>query len=246
MHYYPHHIGDFVRATARLTDSQAMTYLRLMWLYYDKEQPLVNDMALLSAHVGSDHETIRLMLSMYFKLDDQGFWRNKRCDETIKKYKDELEKRSKAGIASAESKKKKLKALVEQVNNISSTHVKHMLNTSTADVQDMNNTSSAGVQLTKNQEPRTKNQIKEEIYISDVKKPDDVSEQLWSDFLRVRETKRNRLTQTAFTALRSEAQKAGMTLEEVLLYIVPKGWSSFEVEYLKGFVPKEEPRKRAI
>lgn len=155
MHYYPHHIGDFVRATARLTDSQAMTYLRLMWLYYDKEQPLVNDMALLSAHVGSDHETIRLMLSMYFKLDDQGFWRSKRCDKIIKKYKDDSEKRSKAGIASAESKKKKLKALVEQVNNISSTHVEHMLNISTTDAQDMNNTSSAGVQLTNNQEPRT-------------------------------------------------------------------------------------------
>jgi uncharacterized protein YdaU (DUF1376 family) len=119
----------------------------------------MNDLPMLSAYVGSDQETIRFLLNMYFRLDEQGFWRNKRCDKTIEKFEDELEKRRKAGIASAESKKNKLKTLVGQVNNSSSTHVEHMLNRRSADDEHVFNTSSAGVQLTNNQEPITKKEI---------------------------------------------------------------------------------------
>jgi len=54
VHYYHHHIGDFVKATARLTDAQSMAYLRLIWMYYDRERPLPDDIEALAFQLGTD------------------------------------------------------------------------------------------------------------------------------------------------------------------------------------------------
>nr|WP_281719950.1 DUF1376 domain-containing protein [Nitrosomonas nitrosa] len=54
MHYYQHHIGDFLSATSRLKDSQCMAYLRLMWMYYDTEMPLENNPRKLAFQIGAD------------------------------------------------------------------------------------------------------------------------------------------------------------------------------------------------
>lgn len=37
MHFYPHHIGDFLKDTSSLTPEESYYYLRLIWLYYDTE-----------------------------------------------------------------------------------------------------------------------------------------------------------------------------------------------------------------
>lgn len=229
MHYFKFNIGDYHKKAGRLSMLEHGAYTLLIHSCYDRERfPTLED-ALSWCWARSEEEVaaVKFVLKQFFTLKD-GVYVQPRIEDEIAKYQEKSAK-NRAIAEEREARKRTNRAQVVQDREPSD--------------QDREPNQEP---RTKNQEPVTKNQIKEEIYISDVKKPDDVSEQLWSDFLRVRETKRNRLTQTAFTALRSEAQKAGMTLEEVLLYIVPKGWSSFEVEYLKGFVPKEEPRKRAI
>ena len=136
MHYYQHHIGDFIKATARLTDSQAMAYLRLLWMYYDTERPLKPDLKLLAFQAGTTVEEIELILNSFFWLADNG-WHNNRCDNEIAEYHALLEKRSTAGRASAERRKNK-----------SSTHDEQVFNKCSTDVQ-----------LTSNQEPVTSNQF---------------------------------------------------------------------------------------
>jgi uncharacterized protein YdaU (DUF1376 family) len=69
MHYYQHHIGDFVRDTSRLTDSQCMAYLRLIWMYYDTEKPLPDDPEGLAFQVGASDQDVRLILKHYFEID---------------------------------------------------------------------------------------------------------------------------------------------------------------------------------
>ncbi len=150
MHYYQHHIGDFIRATSRLTDAQTMAYLRLIWRYYDKQQPLPNDLELLSFQIGSDQETARLILQSYFKLDEKGVWRHSRCDKEIEEYEANQEKRSRAGKASAERKK-----------NASDTPVKRKNNRRSTGVEQVSDSSSTLEQLTINHKPITKNQIKD-------------------------------------------------------------------------------------
>jgi uncharacterized protein YdaU (DUF1376 family) len=135
MHYYPHHIGDFIKATARLSDSQAMAYLRLLWMYYDSEKPLKPDTKILAFQIGASQEDTQLLLDSYFVLCDVG-WTQTRCDKEIQEYRDLLTKKSTAGKASAEQRRNKRLTDVEQVLNGRSTDV----------------------QLTNNQEPITNNQ----------------------------------------------------------------------------------------
>jgi len=95
MYYYAHHIGDFQRDTAMLTDHQCMTYLRLLWIYYDSEQPLPNNARRLAFKAGSDSETVSLLLEHFFEHDGD-VWRHARCDAEIAEYKRRSENSKKA------------------------------------------------------------------------------------------------------------------------------------------------------
>ena len=122
LHYYQHHIGDFIKATARLTDSQTMAYLRLLWMYYDTEKPLKPDTKLLAFQIGATVEETELLLESFFWLADSG-WHHTRCDQEIQEYHAFLEKKSNAGRASAERRKHNSTTGVEQVLNGCSTDV---------------------------------------------------------------------------------------------------------------------------
>jgi hypothetical protein len=136
MHYYQHHIGDFIKATARLSDSQTIAYLRLLWMYYDTEKPLILDTELLAFQIGTSIQDTELLLRTFFILTDEG-WKQTRCEEEISSYREFLNKKSMAGRASAEQRK-----------NIRSTPVQQTFNDSSTDVQ-----------LTNNHKPITNNHI---------------------------------------------------------------------------------------
>ena len=100
MHYYQHHIGDFVRDTSRLSDAQGMAYLRLLWAYYDKEQPLINSVEKLAFQIGANEKDVGLILEHFFMLDPaENVWRHKRCDAEIEAYKAKEEKARKSANA---------------------------------------------------------------------------------------------------------------------------------------------------
>lgn len=134
MHYYQHHIGDFIKATARLSDTQAMAYLRLLWMYYDSEKPLKPDAKVLAFQIGASVEETELLLESFFWLAENG-WHHTRCDQEIAEYRAFLDKKSNAGKASAERRK-----------NIRSTGVEQVLDSS-----------ATTEQLTTNQQPITNN-----------------------------------------------------------------------------------------
>lgn len=91
MFYYQHHIGDFIRDTARLSDAQCMAYLRMIWAYYDTEKPLPNDPETIAFQIGSSSDLVRQILQHYFVLDGD-VWRHGRCDDEIAAYHDRSEK----------------------------------------------------------------------------------------------------------------------------------------------------------
>jgi len=86
MFSYQHHIGDFRRDTASLSDVDAMAYLKLLWMYYDTETPLPADSKLLAFKIGSNADTVQLLLDAFFTLDGD-VYRQKRCDAEICAYK---------------------------------------------------------------------------------------------------------------------------------------------------------------
>jgi len=62
-----------------------MTYLRLIWLYYESEKPLPLDAATLAFKTGSDESTVTMILSAFFKRSDNG-WIQMRCESEIRQY----------------------------------------------------------------------------------------------------------------------------------------------------------------
>jgi uncharacterized protein YdaU (DUF1376 family) len=82
MHFYPHHIGDFQRDTASLSDSDTMAYLRLIWMYYDTELPLPDDSKRLAFKIGSNPDSVQIILDTFF-VKEQDVYRHKRCDQVL-------------------------------------------------------------------------------------------------------------------------------------------------------------------
>jgi uncharacterized protein YdaU (DUF1376 family) len=227
MHYYQHHIGDFIKDTSFLTNEEVGIYMKLLWLYYDTESPLPNSIFELSMKVnGRDkEEIISGLLGMFFVLEDEQ-WHHKRCDKEIAHYHQQLEAASKAGKASA---------------------AKRAMNKRLTDVQQPFNERTTTVQPTNNQEPITNNQqpiIKKSSASS--LKPDDVSELVWSDFLALRKAKRSPVTLTALKGLRQEATAAKITLEAALQMCCKSGWQSFKAEWITDSMRKDNHYKNAI
>jgi uncharacterized protein YdaU (DUF1376 family) len=194
MHYYQHHIGDFQRDTASLSDSDTLAYLRLLWMYYDTEQPLPNDPKKLAFRIGSDSDAVQMLLEAFFVLEN-GVWNQKRCDAEIANYRAKSDRARNANEIRWQSKRD----LKSDPNKIA----------------------------TKNQEPIIKTKA------IAVARPDDVDQKVWDDFLQIRKAKRSPITETALTAIRKQADKAGLTVDQALRICCARGWQGFEAEWVK-------------
>ena len=132
MHYYQHHIGDFIKDTSFLTNEEIGIYLKLIWLYYDTEKPLPNNLFELGMKTGTRDNTEMLsgLLEMFFSFHSvEDCWHHNRCDKEIAHYKQQLTTASKAGKASA----------LKRAMNKNSTSVEQALNERSTDVQPTNN-----------------------------------------------------------------------------------------------------------
>lgn len=213
MHYYQHHIGDFIKDTANLNDHQLATYMRMLWSYYSDEKPIAADVEDIAFAMRSDEKTVRLLLKHYFTESSEG-WRHSRCDKEISRYHQKSEKAK----SSAKSRWKNADDM--------RTHKDLDANASIVDA---------------NQEPRTNNQepIKNKQKKETAKtknqtaKPPDVSDAVWSDFLLVRKARKLPLTETALRLLRSGAEKGGYGFQEALEICCARGWASFDPNWLK-------------
>lgn len=98
MHYYKHHIGDFLKDTGHLSNEQMGVYLRMIWRYYLDEKPLEDDCEGIAFAMRSDEKTVRLILRHFFALTAEG-WRHKRCDAEINEYHSKSEKAKTSAFA---------------------------------------------------------------------------------------------------------------------------------------------------
>lgn len=66
-----------------------------------------------------------------------------------------------------------------------------------------------------------------------VVKPDDVSDDLWADFLAHRKQKKAIVSERVINTIRNEAKIAGWTLEEALDEVILRDWRGFKAEWIK-------------
>jgi uncharacterized protein YdaU (DUF1376 family) len=215
MHYYQHHIGDFIKDTSFLTNEEIGIYLKLIWLYYDSEKPLPNNLFELGMKTNARDNRIELegLLGMFFVLDiENQCWHHTRCDKEIQHYKQQLTTASKAGKASA---------------------LKRAMNKNSTSVEQTFNERSTEVQPTNNQQPLTKNHKPKREIATVVACPPDVDQQIWDDWKQLRKAKNAPVTETVVTNARKEAAKANMAFSDFLSVWCARGSQGLQAEWLK-------------
>ena len=74
-----------------------------------------------------------------------------------------------------------------------------------------------------------------------LKRPDDISEELWKDFKKLRSSKKAPVTELVIKLLRNESDKAGISLSKAMETMCVRGWTSFKSDwYLKDTVSKPQ------
>ena len=202
MNFYPFHIGDYLSHTSHLTDEEDLAYRRMIDLYYQTEEPFT-DTAKLARKVRSSFEIVGSLLHEFFVFEDDA-WHNKRADVEIAKY-----KAMKDGGRKGAS-------------------IRWHKGSDTPPILLPNHP----LMPTKNQEPRTKNQIKT------IPTPEGVSSDLWNDFLVYRKRLKAPVTDRVLARLVKEAELAKMPLSDVLETIIFKGWRSFEASWVQQMAQK--------
>ncbi len=233
MKHYPHHIGDFDKATRHLTRIERSVYRDLIDLYYDTEQRLTLDISALCRRIiaRSDEEVtaVQQVLNEFFTETPAG-WYHDRCEAEIEAYQANTSQKAMAGKASAEAKRiKKLQAL-----NDAATTVEQPLKSVETDGQ-RNSTNQSTINQSTNEPINTGASAKRGKPA--VVKPEAVSDSVWSDFLAIRKAKRAPLTQTALDGIQREASKAGMGLADALALCCARGWQGFKADWVAGQKP---------
>lgn len=95
MNFYPHHIGDYLTATAHLSWVEDCAYRRLLDVYYSREHCLPTEIAqacrLVRAASKDERKAVEIVLHEFFTETPEG-WRHTRCDEEIVKAKEAAER----------------------------------------------------------------------------------------------------------------------------------------------------------
>lgn len=66
-----------------------------------------------------------------------------------------------------------------------------------------------------------------------IARPSDVTEETWASFLAQRKAKRAAVTDTAIAGIRSQAEKAGWTMEKALQECCVRGWTAFKADWVQ-------------
>lgn len=85
--------------------------------------------------------------------------------------------------------------------------------------------------VSKTEKVRKSQKVKNES--SALQKPDDVSGELWNDFLAHRKAIKKPFNQYALKLMQTECKKAGWTMTEAIERVLATGWISFKADFVK-------------
>ena len=219
MHYYQHNIGDYRKDTSHLTLLEHGIYRQLLDTYYLDEQPLSNDLAKLmrshSVRDANEQQALQNVLTDFFELTENGYY-HKRCEDGIAEF-------------HGKSAKARASANVRWSNEIKTS--KQIKSKDNANAMQTHSESNANGMLTNNHKP-----------ITNIKTitPEGVSNEVFNDYLKLRKGLKAPVTETAIKGLAKEANKANMTLEQVMVLCCQNGWRGFKAEWMNKVQPTQK------
>jgi uncharacterized protein YdaU (DUF1376 family) len=221
MNHYPHHIGDFDKATRHLNRLERSIYRDLLDVYYETELPLTLELDKLKRKILATTEqestAVEQVLSEFF-LETPNGWFHSRCDVEILKFQDNTTQKALAGKASAAAK---------------AARKQQALNGRLTDVEQTYNGTSTNQNLepiTKNQEPKKK---PAPLCVAlSVLVENGFDEQTAKEFISHKTKIKAPLTARAWYDHLAESQKAGWTPKAAAEKVMAKNWKGFEAKYV--------------
>lgn len=245
MHYYYFHIGDYASHTRHLTLIEDIAYRRLLDLYYMNEKPIAADHAARLIGMREHGHDVLAVLIEFFTETEEGFI-NKRADEEIAKFYESQSERESEKENERERQKRhreERKALFSKLRDIGvapeyntpTQQLRHMLNNGDVTVTYEEHTTDATAihkPITNNHKPINKYSPSAHLVSLGV------SEQVASDFIALRKSKKAQLTETAINGIKREADKAGWSMDSAISRCCERGWQAFKADWVKDDKPE--------
>ena len=237
MNRYTFYVSDYTSHTAHLEPMEDLAYRRMLDLYYMREGPLPADAQEVARLIRMRQYTaeVESVLREFFALCDDG-WRHARCDEEIAKMADRQAKARASAAASVSARR----TLAQRALSKRSSSADRAPNERLANAQRTLSERSTDAEQPAAQKNKPTQESDDTAAASPRKRaaspaldaPEDVSEQVWADFVAHRKAKKAPVTQTVIDNFRAEARKAGISLEEALRTCCALGWQGFRAEWL--------------
>lgn len=222
MHYYQHNIGDYRRDTAHLSLLEHGVYRQLLDMYYLSESPIPGEtqqvFRRLSARTKEEQNVVEIILNEFFELSEEG-WIHKRCDVEISDYRHKASKSRENGKKGGRPKSIPEHGETQQVISGNPEHNQskpELINQLTKEPINQ-------VIKEKNNKKENSKNLRDEL--------SDVTDQTYLDFMQLRKAKKAPLTARAIEGLRTEATKAGISLETALIECCQRGWIGFKADW---------------
>ena len=208
MHYYSFHVGDYLYDTAHLSNYEDLAFRRLLDLYYTSEKPIPNRTHEVARRIrmSNQENAVQTVLEEFFMFDmERNCWFHKRCDKAIADYQAKAERNREVGKLGGRPKS-------NPNANQQETQVVSKVNP--------------------NQEPITNNHKPKKESATSVACPPDVSQQIWSDWVALRKSKKAPITQTVLNGAIAEAKILGWHLEKFLAEWCSRGSQGLKAEWI--------------
>ena len=212
----PLYIGDYLADTSRLTTEQHGAYLLLLMDYWRSGRLPDNDQVLAQITKLSPDawSNARAMLEQFFSIEDS-HWVHKRVEQELDQAVFNKAKNHQRAVDAANARWNKQQ-------------------------KDATSNANSNAQAMLKQCPSPSPSPSKNINI--INKPEDVSEDIWNDFVLHRKSKKAPITKTVMNGLVRESGKAGITLEKAITVTIERNWQGFNSEwYLKD--SKSQPVK---
>lgn len=213
MHYYQFNIADYRKDTAHLKPIEHYIYRTLIDWYYLDESPIPNETQMVLRRLcleSEDEAKLMNVLNDFFENTDCG-WIHRRVDQEILNYAAKCEKNSTNGKLGGRPKKTQSVIFDNQNESQKKPNQEPLTNNHKPCLKEKNN------------KKENQNSIRENL--------NDVTDQTFDDFEKLRKTKKAPLTLRAIEQIRYESIKAGITLEDALIECCTRGWVAFKADW---------------
>lgn len=233
--WMPLYIGDYLADTMHLTTEQHGAYLLLIMSYWRNGGPLPNNDQQLSAicRLGPNAwSNAQAMLKHFFDSESlPGYWVHSRIEKEMLEAEKNKHKRVVKAQKAAEARWRKDAPSNAPSNapSIPQAMLEECPSPSPSPYKDQDQKHLSQIDEVKPGKPERIKTLKASDLIAM-----GVHEQHAKDWLAIRKQKRTPLTETAMAATKREADKAGMTIPDVIRVAAENGWSGFKAEWLKG------------